>query len=203
MMIRLSASVSLERNGSNFEKRRSKTVPTNAASVAPEAWPRAASGGTELSATRNALAVIAGQTCVPNANRQATAIPYAGQTGPRLLLRMVVVACPSLPAMKYARNTVVSWTRNADIATVWWLRPFFDDQSVGLEVRELSSVAIGHLARGCRIFAQHYRWRYRICDARFHSFNAAALKTRCGRGNTRRSETEPRSGQTRRRRESL
>jgi hypothetical protein len=33
-----------------------------AASVAATAWPRAAAGGTELSATKNALAVMAGQT---------------------------------------------------------------------------------------------------------------------------------------------
>jgi hypothetical protein len=70
----------------------------------------------------------------------------------------------------------VSWTRNADIATVGWLRPFFDDQSDALDVRELSSVAIGHLADGFRIFAQHYCSRYRICDGSFHGFHTGSVE---------------------------
>ena len=64
-----------------------------AASVAPSACPAAASVGTALeNAIRNALAAMPGHTRDPNARNAATAIPYAGHTGPRLLLRMLVVA---------------------------------------------------------------------------------------------------------------
>ena len=48
----------------------------SAATVAPTAWPAAASGGTELEkATRKALAAIPGQTRPPYARNAASAMP--------------------------------------------------------------------------------------------------------------------------------
>jgi hypothetical protein len=147
MVIKPSASRSRDRNGSKFGSRRSASVPLVAANVAAAAWPSAAAGGTELSATRKALAVIAGQTWTPYVSRHASAIPYAGQTGPRLLLLILVVACPSFPATKYARNTVVSWTKKADVRAAGRRCCSFGDRSGRPEIRKRSWASIGHLTR--------------------------------------------------------
>jgi hypothetical protein len=92
---------------------------------------------------------------MPYARREASAIPYAGQTGPRLLLLMLVVACPSLPATKYARNTVVSCTKNADVSTACrGRRSSFRDQRGTLpEPRKCDCTSIVHLTRQWSIFA--------------------------------------------------
>src|SRR6185369_9416424 len=65
----------------------------------------------------NALAAIAGQTRYPQASVLASATPYAGHTGPRLLLRMLLVAWPSLPATKYAAKTLMNWSRKSAVST--------------------------------------------------------------------------------------
>src|SRR4051794_21729157 len=89
-----------------------RKTPTIAASVAPADCPSAVMGGTGLkNATRNAPTITPGHTRYPYFKIAASAIPYAGHTGPRLLLLMFVVACPSLPATTYARQTIAIWTK--------------------------------------------------------------------------------------------
>ena len=82
-----------ESAGSKSGTRRRRNAPVTAASVAPAAWPAAVSANTGLwKATTKQLAAIAGQTREPQASTAASAIPDAGQTGPRLPLLMLVVA---------------------------------------------------------------------------------------------------------------
>src|SRR5580765_6240223 len=91
--IKPSASRNRDSAGSKSSNRRRRKVPDMAAIVAPAACPAAANGDTDpCAATTNALSAIPGQTRYPYIRNDASAIPYAGQTGPRLLLRMLVVA---------------------------------------------------------------------------------------------------------------
>ena len=72
-----------------------------AASVAPVACPAAAAIVTWLdAATTNAAVTIPSHAREPYRMTAASATPYAGHTGPRLLLLMWMVACPSLPATR-------------------------------------------------------------------------------------------------------
>src|SRR6476659_2078727 len=92
---------------------------------------------------------------MPNARSEARAIPYAGQTGPRLLLLMLVVACPSLPATKYARNTAVSCTKKVDVSTACRRRSSLGDQRGRPEVRKCERASsMAHLTRRSSMLAQ-------------------------------------------------
>src|SRR5215467_15086610 len=94
-------SLKREMVGSKSTKRWRRNAPVIAARVEPTAWPKAADGETGLnSATRNVPTANPGQTRYPQSSTAASAIPDAGHTGPRLLLLMLVVAWPSLPARK-------------------------------------------------------------------------------------------------------
>jgi hypothetical protein len=91
----------------------SKTVknegPARAARVAPAAWPSAVKYGSGLrNAMTNAAEATAGQIRYPQIKTAASATPYAGQTGPRLLLLMLAVAWPNFPAMKYEAKTAAN-----------------------------------------------------------------------------------------------
>jgi hypothetical protein len=56
----------------------------------------------------NAAEATAGQIRYPHIKTAASATPYAGQTGPRLLLLMLSVAWPNFPAMEYAAKTATN-----------------------------------------------------------------------------------------------
>src|SRR5258706_6114664 len=89
-----------------------RKAPVIAASVAPAAWPSEVMCGTGLkNAARKAPAITPGHRRYPYTKVAASAMPYAGHTGPRLLLLMFAVAWPSLPATTYARQTIAIWTK--------------------------------------------------------------------------------------------
>ena|SRR5215813_11532733 len=96
---------------SNLPMRRRRKVPIRAAERDPTVCPKAVKYDSGLKAAITNMPIeTAGQIRYPQSKIAASATPYAGHTGPRLLLLTLAVACPSLPAIKYAAKTAMNWT---------------------------------------------------------------------------------------------